>query len=336
MRVSDSTNGGGCGQRQRDQSAGRHPPPVRAEFPTGSEGVVHRRELTAAGIGSGRVIRAIRSGRWQEPVPGVVVDHSGPLTRRQRWLVGLKHAGPDGGLSHRSALALAGARIDELPAARRVAGVRGRYLDPPEGGLVEVSVPHSRHLRSSGFVVVHQTRRPLRAVQYSGLSATPVAGATIDVAITAARQADVDDVVSNVLQRGLTTVDELVAEMQTVGRLATPWLRSAIADARRGMRSVGESELRRVVLAAALPEPEWSAEVRTPSGRYFVDALWRAVGVGAEADGATFHLSAGDWSRDLRRQNAIAAAGIRLVRFPIRRLRGAPDDCGAELRSLVA
>lgn len=307
-----------------------------AAFPIDSEGVAHRRDLTAAGIGPGRVTRAVRSGRWQEPVPGVVVDHSGPLTRRQRWLVGLQHAGPDGGLSHRSALALAGARVDELPAARRVAGVRGRYVDPPEGGLVEVSVPHSRHLRSSGFVVVHQTRRPLRAVRFSGLRATPVVRATVDVALTATRRADVDHVVSNVLQRGLTTVDELVAELQGMGRLATPWLRAAIADARRGMRSVGESELRRVVVAAGLPEPEWNAEVITPVGRYFVDALWRERGVGAEADGATFHLSAEDWSKDLLRQNAIAGVGIRLVRFPLRRLRGAPDDCGAELRPLVA
>jgi very-short-patch-repair endonuclease len=309
---------------------------VLAAFPTGSEGVAHRRELSADGITPGRIQRAIRSGRWQEPVPGVVVAHSGPLTRRQRWLVGLHHAALGGGLSHRSALALAGARVDELPAARRVAGVRGSYADPPEGGLVEVSVPHGRHLRSSGFVVVHQTRRPLGTIQFSGLTATPVARATVDVALTSPRRADVDHVVSNVLQRGLVTVDELVAEVRGLGRLATPWLRAAVADACRGMRSVGESELRRVVVAAGLPEPEWNAEVLTAAGRFFVDALWRKRGVAAEADGALFHLSAEDWSRDLLRQNAIAGVGIRLVRFPVRRLRVAPDDCGAELRPLVA
>jgi very-short-patch-repair endonuclease len=269
-------------------------------------------------------------------VPGIVVDHSGPLTRRQRWLVGLGHAGPDGSLSHRSALALAGARVDELPAARRVAGVRGSYADPPEGGLVEVSVPHGRHLRSSGFVVVHQTRRPLGAVWFSGLTATPAARSAVDVALTATRRADVDHVVSNVLQRGLATVGEIVAEMRILGRTATPWLRAAVADACRGMRSVGESELRRVVVAAGLPEPEWNAEVITAAGRYFVDALWRKRGVAAEADGAMFHLSAEDWASDLLRQNAIQGVGIRLVRFPVRRLRAAPGACGEELRPLVA
>jgi very-short-patch-repair endonuclease len=102
------------------------------------------------------------------------------------------------------------------------------------------------------------------------------------------------------------------------------------------MRSVGESDLRRVVLMAGLPEPEWNAEVITARGRYFVDALWRRQGVAAEADGAAFHLSAEDWSKDLIRQNAIQGTGLLLLRFPIRRLRTAPGACGQELQALVA
>jgi hypothetical protein len=300
------------------------------------DGVAHRRELSAAGVSTGRIRRAIGSGRWQEPVPGVIVGHSGPLTQMQRWRVGLEHAGPGGCLSHRSALALAGARIAELPASRRVAGVRGSFSDPPEGGLVEVSVPHGRHLRSSGFVVVHQTRRPLCPVGTRGLRSTSSARAAVDVAATSSRRRDVDDVISHTLQRRLATVEEIAAETRELGRLATPWLRAAVADAVRGMRSVGESDLRRMVVAAGLPEPEWNAEVLTPAGRFFVDALWRARGVGAEADGAAFHLSAEDWARDLVRQNAIQGAGVFLLRFPVRRLRSAPADCGAELRPLVA
>ena len=250
-------------------------------------------------------------------------------------MVGVLHAGRSGCLSHRSALVLAGARVDELAAARRVAGVRGRYVDPPEGGLVEVSVPHGRHLRSSGFVVVHQTRRPLEPVNLSGLLATSPARAAVDVAITARRRSDVDHVISNVLQRRLAVVDDLVAETRALGRRATPWLRAAVHDACRGMRSVGESDLRRVVVAAGLPEPEWNAEVLTSAGRYFLDALWREHGVAAEADGAEFHLSAEDWSRDLIRQNAIHGIGIRLMRFTVRRLRASPVACGLELRPLL-
>jgi very-short-patch-repair endonuclease len=308
---------------------------VSATPSLGPDDVAHRQELSERGVSVGRIRRAVASGRWQEPLPGVVVGHGGPLSRRQRWLVALGHAGPHGCLSHRSALLAAGCRVDELPATPRVAGVRGRYEEPHDGGVVEVSVPHGRHLRSAGFVVVHQSRRPLQPVVRDGLPMTRAARAAVDVAVTAQRRNEVDHVVSHVLQRGLATVEQLAEETRFLGRRATSWLRQAVADAARGMRSVGESDLRRVVRAAGLPEPEWNAPVVTPSGAYQVDALWRDRGVAAEADGAAFHLSAEDWSRDLVRQNAIHGAGVVLLRFPVRRLRSDGESCARELRALL-
>jgi hypothetical protein len=61
--------------------------------------VAHRRQLAVLGVGKDRIRRAVRSGRWQEPVPGVVVLHSGALTRRERHLAALAWAGDDGRLS---------------------------------------------------------------------------------------------------------------------------------------------------------------------------------------------------------------------------------------------
>jgi hypothetical protein len=305
------------------------------DFPFGADGVAHRRALGECGVSVGRIRRAIASGRWQEPVAGVVVSHGGPLTRRQRWLVGLAHAGEDGCLSHTSALLALGARVDEPFAPRRAAGVRGLYTAPPEGGLVEVSVPHGRHLRSSGFVVVHQSRRPLQPLIHAGLRLTAAARSAVDVAQTAERRSDADHVISHVLQRRLADVEQLVQETIALGRTANPWLRAAVRDATRGMRSVGEADLRRVVIAAGLPEPEWGAEIVTPGGTFFVDALWRRQWVAAEADGAAFHLSAEDWAKDLERQNRLLATGLRLLRFPVRRLRSRPRDCGGEIGALV-
>ena len=301
----------------------------------GGDGVAHRRDLGERGVSVGRIRRAIGSGRWQEPVPGVVVAHGGPLTRRQRWLVGLAHAGDQGCLSHTSALLVLGARVEEPFGPRRAAGVRGRYLAPPEGGLVEVSVPHGRHLRSSGFVVVHQSRRPLQPVLRDGLRLTHAARSAVDVALTADRRSDVDHVVSHVLQRRLTDVERLVEETRALGRTATPWLRDAVRDATRGMRSVGEADLRRVIAAGGLPEPEWNAAVSTPRGTFRVDALWRRQWVAAEADGAAFHLSSEDWASDLERQNCLLATGLRLLRFPVRRLRRRGADCGREIAALL-
>ena len=293
--------------------------------------VVHRRTLEQRGVGKDRIRRAVRSGRWQEPVPGVVVLHSGGLTRRERLLVALAWAGDEGRLSHTSALLLLGSRVEEPLARLRVAGVRGYYATPPDGGLVQVSVPHGRHLASVGFVVVHQTRRPLGDLVVQGLRSTSAARAAVDVALSAQRRQDVEHVIADVLQKGLAEVVELATEVRSAGRLAGPWLRNAVLDAARGMRSVGEADLRRVVIRAGLPEPEWNAPVETAVGTFFLDAYWRKQRLGAEADGAGFHLSAADWDRDLRRQNAVHGAGIRLLRFPVRRLRWDGDACGSEL-----
>ena len=76
--------------------------------------------------------------------------------------------------------------------------------------------------------------------------------------------------------------------------------------------------------------------IETPSGTYFVDAYWRRKKVAAEADGASFHLSAGDWARDLVRQNAIQGVGVTLFRYPVRRLRAEPMACGLEMARHVA
>jgi hypothetical protein len=309
--------------------------PSRSEFPAGLA-VARRDALRDFGISSTRIRTAIRAGRWQEPVRGVVVPHGGSLTQRERWAVALAFAGDDAGLSHHSALRLWGARAEELAASRRVAGVLGDYRPLVEGGMVEVTRPHGQHMASHGFVVVHQSRRPLQVVAIDGLRTTTAARAAIDVAVTAHRRADVDHVIADVLQKGLTTVESLADETRLAGRLASSWLRSAVRDAGRGMRSVGESDLRRVVVAAGLPEPEWNAPIETAAGTYFVDALWRSKRVGAEADGQAYHFGTRDWSEDLRRQNAIHGAGVVLLRFPVRRLRTEPTGCGRELSALVA
>ena len=297
--------------------------------------VAHRRRLVAAGLSPYRIRTAVDGGRWQEPLPGVVVGHSGPLTRLERWQAAVEYGGDRAVLSHRSALLALGARAEELGLAPRPGGVRGQFDLPPEGGLVEITAAHGRHLRSTGFAVVHQSRRPLDQVRLvDGLPVCDPARAAVDVAVTVRRRQDVDHVVADVLQRRLCSVVDLHEQARALGRRCSPWLRDALADARRGMRSVGESDLRRVVLACGLPEPEWNAAVETPGGEYLVDALWRDQAVAAEADGAQFHLSAADWSADIRRQNALMATGLRVLRFPVRRLRTAPQDCGRELSAV--
>lgn len=71
--------------------------------------------------------------------------------------------------------------------------------------------------------------------------------------------------------------------------------------------------------------------METARGTVWVDAYWRRQRLAAEADGAAFHLSADDWQRDLERQNAILGAGVRVLRFAVRRLRAQRGACGTEI-----
>jgi hypothetical protein len=81
-------------------------PPIALD----GEQVAPRSVLTAGGITPYRLRTAVASGRWQEPLPGVFVSHSGPLTRRERWCAALHYAGAGSALSHRSALLALGCR----------------------------------------------------------------------------------------------------------------------------------------------------------------------------------------------------------------------------------
>jgi hypothetical protein len=309
--------------------------PTRSSFPADLI-AARRAELRLRGISNQRIRTAVRTGRWGEPLRGVVVGHAGALTQFERWSAALAYTGPRGVLSHHSALRVWGARASELQVGPRVAGVAGEYSPLPEGGMVEVSVPHGIHMTSHGFVVVHQSRRPLGTLEWRDLRLTGAARAAIDVALSAEQRSDVDHVIADVLQRRLATVPQLLEEAWFAGRAVTPWLQTALDDAERGMRSVGESDLRRVVVAAGLPEPEWGAAIETPTGTYFVDALWRRRQVAVEADGRTWHLSAADWEGDLVRQNAIHGAGVVLLRYPVSRLRRDGPTCADEMRRLIA
>jgi hypothetical protein len=266
----------------------------------------------------------------------VFVSHTGPLSRRERWTAALYYAGSAAVLSHRSALVARGARVEEARAGRRVAGVRGDFRVLEEQRIAEVTVPHGRHVPSRGFVVVHQSRRPIEEGWIvDRLPVAPPARAAVDVAITSTRRSDVVHVVADVLQRNLCSVPDLEEQTALLGRRASPWLLGAVGDARRGMRSVGEGDLRRAVVLAGVPEPEWGAAIETPSGTYFVDAYWRRQRRAVEADGAEFHLSARDWAKDLVRQNAIQGVGVTLFRYPVLRLRAEPLTCGLEILALV-
>lgn len=278
------------------------------------DGVATVAELVAAGLSRGVVDSRVRGRSWQRVLPGVIVAHSGPLLVEDRYRAAVKFGGADALLSHRAAGELHGLRI-AAPKA------------------VDITVPHGRRRVDTGDVIVHQSNRNAAWIMRRGIRCTHIPRTVIDIAGQMSRLDDVRALISDVVQRRLTDVEELATELKVCPRRGSAHLREALGEIRGGVRSAGEGAFLRLVRRARLPEPELNARIQTSGGWFIVDALWRQYGVAVEIDGQSWHLDAESWQRDLGRQNLLHAAGIVLLRFPVIRLSSDPAGVVAELRA---
>lgn len=94
-------------------------------------------------------------------------------------------------------------------------------------------------------------------------------------------------------------------------------LLSALADARPGVRSPGETFMLLILREAGFPEPEVAVEVWDPLARKrrYIDAGFREGNVGLEDDGDVHRVTRGAWRADEARRDGLAAAGWVLRRM---------------------
>jgi very-short-patch-repair endonuclease len=105
-----------------------------------------------------------------------------------------------------------------------------------------------------------------------------------------------------------------------------------VADPRA--ESPMESVLRWVLHAAGLPAPELQHVIGTPVGTFRADLAWPESKVLVEFDGAV-HREQRVFVEDLRRQNALVAAGWTVLRFSSADVLGRPEEVvAAILRAL--
>lgn len=95
-------------------------------------------------------------------------------------------------------------------------------------------------------------------------------------------------------------------------------------EAREGAESGGEANFWRLVEESDLPTPVLQHEVSTYLGVKRIDAYWPDLRLGAEIDGRDVHTKALAFEKDLRRQNAIHATGIVLIRFSVNQVMTEP------------
>lgn len=270
--------------------------------------VAHRHQLLRAGVSASSIQRRLQSGEWQRLLPAVYALFADDLRYQHRVVGALLYAGADAQLAGATALRLHG------------------LVGAPPDERVHLLVPHHRQLVSADFAVLHRTCRLTVPSRVGRLPLCPVARAIADTARWGAEPAQLRVLVAEAVERRLTTVDGLRAEMAGARRNSTAGLRAALAEL-TGVSSAPDADLRVSLLQSRLlPEIVWNPTLRGPDGRRLPgpDAWIPDAAIGLEVDAGTDPPPAVEWERTAARHGLMAGYGALVLQFPHSRLRRDP------------
>ena len=259
-------------------------------------GVVARGQLVAIGASQSTIFRRCQpGGRWQQPLPKVIVLHSGPLSAEQRRWAALCYAAAyplAQGVSLATKALISGEVALDLQRGSSSQGSASVAASGFEGsGTIDVLVPHDCSVRSYQWVRVVRTRRfPTPVVGAGGIPLTPVVRAGVEAVRVAVNSAHVRRLLYRLVGDLGADPDAVRSELKAE-RLAR---RSDVAVVMRqvqaGTRSSAQAEARTLILDSGLPEPLWNPALHLASERLGTpDAYWPDHGVVLEIDSATPH-----------------------------------------------
>lgn len=242
----------------------------------------------------------VSSGRWQSPARGVVVLHSGPLSREEVVQVEV--------LAHGGRAVLGG-----------VSAAIADGLRYPNSGSLHIVLPHGgRNLRRPG-VVVHRSRnlteKDIHPVRWPRRTRLP--RSIVDAASWAASDLAAQAILASSVQQRLVTPDALAMVAGDMLRLPRRALiDETIRDVAGGSLSEYEVLFVRLCREHGLPSPSRQVHRRDASGclRY-LDAEFDEYGLVVEIDGQQ-HMEVLAWWEDMNRNNEIVVDdGKSLLRF---------------------
>jgi hypothetical protein len=219
--------------------------------------------------------------------PGVYVDHTGPLTWKQRSWAAVLYAWP-AALSHRSAL-----RDGDGPGRR----------DSSEAP-VHLAIGRDRHVADVPGVVLHRTAGFEERVQWNlGPPRVRYDEAVLDVAASAPNELDAISELARACGARRTTAARLVDRLDQRERIAgRRWLRDVLVDVAQGTCSVLEhGYLTRVERPHGLLPGRRQALHVGAGGSTYRDVEYAGLRLIVELDGRLFHSSVEKRDDDLER-----------------------------------
>ncbi|MFH7599938.1 hypothetical protein WDV06_33295 [Streptomyces racemochromogenes] len=286
------------------------------------------RVLTLAQLREHGVSAAEAAGRpWQQVLPGVFLLHSGPATSEERLHAALLYAGKRGNdeamITGLAALALY--RFSAAPAL-------------PSLPHIDVLVPHTRRLRSTGDVRVVRTHTPPRPLEVTGVPVAPVARAVAD-AVAQLDDADaVRRILSEAVRAGHCEPAAVVRELTVARLLNRPHVVEAVESLLAEGRAIAEDRLYQLVRGYELPEPVWNVDLRLPGGPHLggVDAYWPEEAVAVEIDTrAPRQGEDEDWAEAVRKRETLERLGVTVLHLTPRKLRDWPEQQAAVVRTAL-
>jgi very-short-patch-repair endonuclease len=142
------------------------------------------------------------------------------------------------------------------------------------------------------------------------------------------------------LRNRLTTVAELAARHESLprpGRRGTRVMDGLLAQRMDGQHRTAnelEAAVRRVLVAARLPEPVRQHNVAFGTRSRYLDLAYPELRIAIEIDGYRHHSVRTDWVSDQIRNNELVAAGWRILRATAE-VRANPDLFIRQVRDLI-
>lgn len=280
------------------------------------EGVLHRREATAAGFTPKMIRHRCRSGVWNQLDRDVFALAVFPATWRQR-CIAATFLHPAAALSHSTSATHLG-------------------LDGFRPGRVQIAVPPVANHQSS-IAQIHRSRH-IQFEVVGGIRTSTFAQTMVQLAGSVP-----DRSLRSALHSGLHQRHERADELrQRIGELADrrmPGMRRLV-DALEDLDGTPPtaSELERLLadvldLVPGMPPVDRQVSMPWRSDRdTLVDAFVPAWGLVLEADGRSWHTRVGDFEVDRWRDNEATSRGLHVMRFTWHRLR---DDRTGVIDQLV-